>query len=58
MSATTDANARAALAQLHELRGCDVHTTVILGSVDEGIFRSLGVHVTSEPVYQLSLIHI
>jgi len=52
VSATTDANARAALAQLHELRGCDVHTTVILGSVDEGIFRSLGVHVTSEPVYQ------
>lgn len=30
----------------------DGHSTVILGSVDEGIFRSLGVNVTSEPVYQ------
>ncbi|HNV11075.1 MAG TPA: DUF1846 family protein [Propionibacteriaceae bacterium] len=26
--------------------------TVILGPVDENIFRHLGVHVTSEPVYQ------
>ena len=37
--------------QLHRLRGCDVHSTTILGSVDEGIFRSLGVQVTSEPVF-------
>lgn len=52
VSANADANARAALAQLHNLRGCDVHTTTILGSVDEGIFRALGVEVTSEPVFQ------
>lgn len=52
VSADHDENARRALGELHNLRGCDVHTTVILGSVDEGIFRSLGVHVTSEPVYQ------
>ena len=52
VSANGDANARRALAELHRLRGCDVHTTVILGSVDEGIFRNLGVQVTSEPVYQ------
>ena len=52
VSANRDANARRALAELHRLRGCDVHTTVILGSVDEGIFRNLGVQVTSEPVYQ------
>jgi len=51
VSATTDADARLALAELPRLRGCDVHTTTILGSVDEGIFRSLGVQVTSEPVY-------
>ncbi|MEZ5085143.1 MAG: DUF1846 family protein [Tessaracoccus sp.] len=37
---------------MRHLRGCDVHTSVILGSVDEGIFRNLGVQVTSEPVYQ------
>jgi uncharacterized protein (UPF0371 family) len=52
VSATRDPNARLALDHLHLLRGCDVHTTVILGSVDEGIFRNLGVQVTSEPVFQ------
>ncbi|MDN5559499.1 MAG: DUF1846 domain-containing protein [Ruaniaceae bacterium] len=52
VGATTSAYAKRALEQLPKLRGCDVHTSVILGSVDEGIFRSLGVQVTSEPVYQ------
>lgn len=52
VSANRDDNARRALAELHRLRGCDVHTTVILGSVDEAIFRNLGVQVTSEPIYQ------
>ena len=52
VGATTSEHARRALAQLPKLRGCDVHTSVILGSVDEGIFRSLGVNVTSEPVFQ------
>ncbi len=33
--------------------GGDVHTSTILGSVDEGIFRSLGVQVTHEPVGRL-----
>lgn len=50
-SARFDENARKALDQLSRLRGCDVHTTSILGSVDETIFRNLGVHVTCEPVY-------
>ncbi|MDO5671334.1 MAG: DUF1846 domain-containing protein [Actinomycetaceae bacterium] len=52
VGATTDPRARSALDQLKNLAGCDVHTSVILGSVDEGVFRNLGVHVTSEPVYQ------
>ncbi|RRR25545.1 DUF1846 domain-containing protein [Schaalia georgiae] len=51
VSANGDENARLALAQLGALRGCDVHESVILGSVDEGIFRALGIQVTSEPVY-------
>lgn len=51
-SATHSAHAKAALQQLKQLRGCDVHTTTILGSVDEAIFRHLGCHVTSEPQYQ------
>ncbi len=52
VGATTNEFARRALQELPKLRGCDVHTSVILGPVDEGIFRSLGVQVTSEPVYQ------
>lgn len=52
VSASTDENAARALEQLKNLRGCDVHTTTILGSVDEGIFRSLGVLVTSDPKFQ------
>lgn len=52
VSAERDPNAQAALDQLQALRGCDVHTTTILGSVDEGIFRNLGVQVTSEPEFQ------
>lgn len=52
VSAANSENARRALGELKNLHGCDVHTTTILGSVDEGIFRNLGVLVTSEPKYQ------
>ncbi len=51
VSAVDDPHAAAALGQLQNLRGCDVHTTTILGPVDENIFRQLGVQVTSEAVY-------
>ena len=49
VSASSDENARRALGQLRSLAGCDVHTTTILGTVDEDIFRNLGISVTSEP---------
>lgn len=52
VSAAASDEARRALAELKNLAGCDCHTTTILGSVDEGIFRNLGVLVTSEPKYQ------
>ncbi|MBZ8177224.1 DUF1846 family protein [Corynebacterium sp. 3HC-13] len=52
VSAAESEAARRALDFLVELRGCDVHTTTILGPVDESIFRNLGVLVTSEPEYQ------
>lgn len=51
VSAAKDESARRALDVIKQLRGCDVHTTTILGSVDEGIFRNLGVLVTSDPVF-------
>ncbi len=52
VSAADDHHARGALAELRNLAGCDVHTTTILGTVDEDIFRSLGALVTSEPKFQ------
>lgn len=51
VSANTNPIAKRALAELRHLRDCDVHTTTILGPVDENIFRNLGVRVTSEPMY-------
>lgn len=51
VSAAESQDARKAIAKLQQLRGCDVHTTTILGSVDESMFRQLGMLVTAEPVY-------
>ena len=48
--AATDDNARIALEQLPKLRGCQVHTTVLLSNVDKNIFKKLGIDVTCEPV--------
>ena len=51
VSASSNSDAALALEHLRSLRGCDAHITTILGSVDEGIFRNLGVLATSEPKY-------
>ena len=48
--AATDENAQKALEQLPKLRGCQVHTTVLLSSVDKKIFKKLGLELTSDPV--------
>lgn len=50
--AATDATAALALAQLHKLRDCEVHSSVILSSVDETTFRKLGMNLTCEAKYQ------
>ena len=50
MVSTEDENARKALEQLPRLRGCQVHTTVMLSEVDTKIFKKLGIDFTSEPV--------
>ena len=50
--APTNENAELAMQQLGKLRGCEVHSSVILSSVDENVFRRLGINVTCEPVYQ------
>jgi uncharacterized protein (UPF0371 family) len=50
--ALSDENAEKAMEQLCNLRGCEVHTSVILSQTDTNVFRKIGVNLTSEPVYQ------
>ena len=45
-----DENCRKALAQLPALRGCQVHSTVMLSEVDRKIFKKLGCGLTCDPV--------
>ncbi|HAT01710.1 MAG TPA: hypothetical protein DCS54_00290 [Oribacterium sp.] len=52
ISATTDNNAEIAMQQLSKLKDCEVHSSVILSTVDEKTFHKLGVNVTCEPQYQ------
>ena len=46
----SDDNCRNALTQLPKLRGCQVHSTVMLSEVDRKIFKKLGVEFTCDPV--------
>ncbi|HEZ7986198.1 MAG TPA: DUF1846 domain-containing protein [Ruminococcus sp.] len=50
--AATNENAKRAMDQISKLRGCEVHSTVILSPVDERIFKRLGINLTCEPKYQ------
>ena len=50
LEACHDPNARRSLEQLPRLKGCQVHTSVMLSEVDIKIFKKLGVELTSEPV--------
>ena len=50
--ANTDKNAELALNQLARLRGTDLHSSVILSSVDEKVFKRLGIRITCEPVFK------
>ncbi len=50
--AATNPLAELAMEQLSKLRGCEVHSSVILSPVDENIFKRLGVNLTCEPRYK------
>ena len=52
MSAASDENAMKAMKCLPMLEGCDVHTSVILSSVDSGVFMRLEMNLTSDPTYE------
>ena len=51
-SAAENELAAAALHQLPQLKGCDVHSTVILSSVDSDILNKLGMYLTCDPAYE------
>ena len=50
--AATDEKAAIAMKQLPLLKGCEAHSTVILGQVDNNVFKRLGVNLTCDPRYQ------
>ena len=50
--AATNPLAELAMEQLSKLRGCEVHSSVILSAVDEKTFKRLGVHLTCQPKYR------
>ncbi len=50
--AATDPTAEKAMEQLGKLRGCQVHSTVILSQVDEQTFKRLGVNLTCQPRFK------
>lgn len=52
MSAASDPLAQKALEQLAKLAGCQVHTSVMLSSVDIKTFQKLGIQLTCEPVFE------
>lgn len=52
ISAAESETAQLALEQIPRLAGCQVHTTVMLSSVDIKTFKRLSIQLTSEPVYE------
>jgi uncharacterized protein (UPF0371 family) len=52
VSAQIDSTAKTALEQLPKLKGCEMHSSVILSSVDESTLKRLGINITCEPAYQ------
>ena len=51
-SAAENETAAVALQQLSKLKGCDMHSTVILSSVDMDTIKRLGMYLTCEPAYE------
>ena len=48
-----DENCQKALACLPQLKGCQVHSTVMLSEVDRKIFKKLGIGLTCDPVRKI-----
>ena len=50
--AATDPTAEKAMEQLSKLRGCELHSSVILSPVDEKVFKRLGINLTCQPRFK------
>ncbi|MBO6083999.1 MAG: DUF1846 family protein, partial [Candidatus Methanomethylophilaceae archaeon] len=50
--ANNDSNAEKAFSALPKLRGCDAHSSLVISSVDEMMYKKLGIYVSCEPEYQ------
>ena len=57
MTSVANENARKALEQIPALKGCQVHTSVMLSEADTRTFNRLGVNLTSEPVRSSSKLY-
>ncbi len=57
ISAATNPTAERAMQALEGLRGCDMHTTVILSDADQNTCAKLGLQVTSEPMRQTKALY-
>lgn len=52
ISAVGDMNAKAALDQIKNLAGCEMHSSVMLSQVDQCVLKNLGLNLTCEPKYE------
>ena len=52
IGSNTDERCAKALNALQLLKGCEVHSSVILSQVDINTFKKLGMNLTMDPVYQ------
>lgn len=57
ISAATNPTAERAMQALEGLRGCDMHSTVILSDADLNTCAKLGIQVTSEPMRQTKALY-
>ena len=57
LCARTDENAAAALKQLPNVKGSELHSSVILSAVDINTLRELGINVTCEPKFETTKLY-
>ena len=57
IASLSDKYAKEAIDQLPRLRGLEVHSSVILSQIDEGVFKQLGINLTCEPKYETNKLY-